>query len=392
MEGSSIATSVAVILLSGLLRLALACWRTRRSRCFTQELHQRLSAMSLGPRIFSRCLAIVNPISGAGRGDADWGAVSGALTSLGIECVTLRTERAGQVDELLRSVAIHTFDVLIVVGGDGLLHEVINALPSTDAIPIAVLPSGTGNGVATSVGIRSPIDLAVAIAGHQCARPLRSQSSQGSQQTSSAVRKLDLMLVSFSGDTSRPVECVLSCLSVGWGAIADHDYLAEGQLRWAGALRELLVPLWIILRKSSYRGVVSFKPSPGEPLPTRAHQLRGDGWVSLRDDFCLVHCCNLAWISHDAQCAPGARVDDGRIGVLIMRRATRLQLISMFLNAESGGHVRHEAVELYWASEVTLEPEPEPIGSIAVDGEAAGYPKCTHMSSWPSAASVVTAL
>ena len=45
--------------------------------------------------------------------------------------------------------------------GDGFLYEVLNSL---EALPkaVAVVPSGTGNGVATSLGIRGPVEAAAA--------------------------------------------------------------------------------------------------------------------------------------------------------------------------------------------------------------------------------------
>ena len=185
---------------------------------------------------------------------------------------------------------------------------------------------------------------------------------------------------------------MVAALSVGWGAIADHDFLSEGQLRWLGVLRDVVVPAWIIWTHRTYRGKVAFMPVTGEPRPTRAHRVRAsDGWVEIEDSFCLVHCCNLPWISHDTQCAPGSAPADGRIALLLMRNATRRDLISMFLNSQSGDHVAHPAVELYWALDATIEPEPEPVGSIAIDGEAVGYPRLTRLTSWPSATSIVTA-
>ena len=51
--------------------------------------------------------------------------------------------------------------------------------------------------------------------------------------------------------------------------------------------------------------------------------------------------------------------------------ASRRDLLRMFLAAESGAHTSHAAVELYWATEATIEPMDGPSGRghIAIDGE-----------------------
>ena len=119
------------------------------------------------------------PDSGAGRAFEDWSAVQLALEAHGIECDTRQTARAGQARELLTD--LKGFDMLVVAGGDGFLFEVLNALPRPTALPFAVVPSGTGNGVAASVGIRSPVDAAAAPSNSSPLDLLRVECTSGSE-------------------------------------------------------------------------------------------------------------------------------------------------------------------------------------------------------------------
>jgi diacylglycerol kinase (ATP) len=54
----------------------------------------------------------------------------------------LLSERPGHLVELAREAAA-THDLLVVVGGDGTLNEVVNGVAGSDA-ELAILPAGTG--------------------------------------------------------------------------------------------------------------------------------------------------------------------------------------------------------------------------------------------------------
>jgi diacylglycerol kinase (ATP) len=55
-----------------------------------------------------------------------------------------RTARPGDATELARAAAAHGCDVVVAVGGDGTLNEVVNGLATTPTA-LAVIPAGTAN-------------------------------------------------------------------------------------------------------------------------------------------------------------------------------------------------------------------------------------------------------
>ena len=219
----------------------------------------RLSlTLDLKPPPFKRLLAVVNPISGRRTAEQDWSDVARALRSHGISIDTIVTQRSGHTLELFRSISnFHTeYDLLVAVGGDGFLHEVLNALVALKSSPpeafpagISVVPSGTGNGVATSLGISTVPDAAHAL-------------------LAGSMGPLDLLRVEVAGSQSR-----LAALSVAWGAIADHDAYAENGLR-ALPGKSLLVPLWIIACHKTYRGRLSFVPAARQAPLARSSLLQ----------------------------------------------------------------------------------------------------------------------
>ena len=101
----------------------------------------------------TRARVICNPSSGGGTCEPD--AVREALEDFDIEWVD--TEGAGDAQEAAEE---WSDGLLIVVGGDGTVNEVVNGLGRTGFpadVTLAVLPMGTGNDLAATLAI--PDDL-----------------------------------------------------------------------------------------------------------------------------------------------------------------------------------------------------------------------------------------
>lgn len=379
--------SIALLVVALALVLFTICQPSIKSRIHKRLAHKRVR--------FKKILAIVNPISGNRRGEQDWLLIATALRARGAIVDTLVTDHSGHAAHLLNGAnKVQEYDLLAVVGGDGFFHEVLNALDAARPKAVLAVPSGTGNGISTSLGIRSPIDAAEACVAE-------GDIGAGTMSDDDAITPLDVIRVvrpdatTGAGNADRVTpSSTVAALSVAWGAIADHDALTERELRRM-PLKLLLVPLWIILRNATYRGRVSFTPSAGRqgPLPPgKAHTVDvATGRVHIDGEFNLVHVCNLPWIATDVHAAPGATPDGGCFGILILRGASRLELLSMFLAAESGTHTSHAAVELYWATEATIAPAAGPcgLGNIAVDGELLP-PSRVELRCEPSALRAVT--
>ena len=106
---------------------------------------------------FDKALAIVNPAAQNGNG------AKGAAFLKHVSCTddapfasldVVSTKKAGHAVELARNAA--EYDVVIALGGDGVIHEVVNGLmsiPREDRPALAVLPCGNGNDYARTLGM-----------------------------------------------------------------------------------------------------------------------------------------------------------------------------------------------------------------------------------------------
>jgi diacylglycerol kinase (ATP) len=98
----------------------------------------------------SAWLVVVNPASGRRGADALSAEVAAALRTAGATRVEVRTTAA--IDDAARwagSAAADGFEGVVAVGGDGTVTAVANGLLRAGTnLPIAIVPAGTGNGMA----------------------------------------------------------------------------------------------------------------------------------------------------------------------------------------------------------------------------------------------------
>jgi len=112
-----------------------------------------------------RALMLVNP--NARRGAASLDPVVARLEAGGID-VTI--ERFNTPDEVAADIVRrrNEADLVIVCGGDGTINAAANGVVET-GLPMGILPMGTANDLARTLGIRTQLDLAadIIIAGHR---------------------------------------------------------------------------------------------------------------------------------------------------------------------------------------------------------------------------------
>lgn len=102
-----------------------------------------------------RVKVIINPKSGKGRLNEQKEMITRLGSRFG-DVDLFTTARAGHATELAASAAAEGYDRVAVAGGDGTVHEVVNGLVQGDkaTLPLGIIPIGSGNDMAFSLGIR----------------------------------------------------------------------------------------------------------------------------------------------------------------------------------------------------------------------------------------------
>jgi len=121
--------------------------RSNRSTCVSFITRQSL--ISVVPIQIRRALLIVNP--GSRLGGKTLPKAQRAFVDAGVHCDTMLTDSPGHGAQLAIEHA-QSYDAVFTLGGDGTAIEVIGALAHTGP-PVGILPGGTGNIVARTLGI-----------------------------------------------------------------------------------------------------------------------------------------------------------------------------------------------------------------------------------------------
>jgi len=283
----------------------------------------------------SHTVFLVNPASANGSTGRRWPELARRAAAAGLEGATLFSERPGHLAELAREAALDGAELLVVVGGDGSVNEVVNGLAGLGRQPeVAVVPRGTGWDFSRTFGIPRKIDDAVQIA------------LQGD------VRTIDLGRASYRAwDGSDATTSFANVASAGMsGAIAQR---ANETTKALGG-------------KASYLWATFAVFSGWEATEI---EVAVDGERRAGPMFDVV-IANGRFFGGGLEICPEAEPDDGLFDVLTIGDVTKRDLVQTMPKMYRGTHLPHPKAELLRGSSVTVTSEtPLP---IELDGEQPG--------------------
>ncbi len=99
---------------------------------------------------------IVNPTAGAGRTARKWPQIMSLLKSTGLHFEHDLTEAPGHAIELAKSAAKKGYELVVSVGGDGTINEIVNGLYDAGNIRdvmLGIISTGTGSDYIRTIGI-----------------------------------------------------------------------------------------------------------------------------------------------------------------------------------------------------------------------------------------------
>ena len=119
--------------------------------------------MQPSPRtsISGRTVFLVNPASDNGATGRRWPELARRAASLGLTGDALFSEQPEHLRELARGAALEGASLVVAVGGDGTVNEVVNGLVGVEGVELAVIPRGTGVDFVRTYGISTRLEAAV---------------------------------------------------------------------------------------------------------------------------------------------------------------------------------------------------------------------------------------
>ena len=279
-------------------------------------------------------LVIVNPASGRPDGGAGWRAIELALRDAAVAFDVIRTEQPGHGEELAHAALLQGRRHIAVAGGDGSVNEVVHGIMNADLadtrdVTLAVIPTGTGNDWARTLGIsRRPEDIARAIA---------------------AGRTMlhDVGVIDFPDSGGRR-RWFINVAGAGYDA-------------WVTEHVPRPVPSAFTYLGIALRGLLNYR-SPDFAVTV------GDARFEGR--MLLAFVANAQFCGNRMHVAPTARTDDGLLDVLAVDELSLLQALPKLVKLYAGRILGDRAVHHARGPRVRIETRPE--ATIQADGQIVG--------------------
>jgi len=236
-----------------------------------------------------KILFIINPKSGVDRVKALQGLIEQHLDHTRFQYKIENTAYAKHGVELAREAATTGgYDIIVAVGGDGSVNDVIAGMNNTSAT-LAIIPKGSGNGLARSLGI--PLDTVKAI----------ELINQGRQTTIDLGKADNRIFVSNAG--------------VGFDALVARKFAKSNR-------RGMAIYSWIVTKYLwTYKEWV--------------WEIEVDG-VSMKEKAFILTVANAAQFGYNFKIAPHADLQDGLFDIVIIKKYPKILGALIALRAFKG--------------------------------------------------------
>ncbi len=254
-----------------------------------------------------RCRIILNPVAARGANKRYFEDIK-KIMSTTHECDAVITEYHGHAEVLAVEAVQQNVDVVIAVGGDGTVYQVINGILSQNGNPLlGIIPAGTCNDYIKS--IRIPMDIAQACnvikAGHW-----------------------DYFDAGQAGE-----RYFVNAAGLGFDAQVVKD-LHKSKIKGKAAYVSTVL-----------RQIFRYKAQ-------RLHITNGREY--FRPDAFMLTVANGAYYGGQFRIAPEANTQDGLLNAVLVRDAKALRRLMIFPHFFKGSHVSIPEVELFNTQELEV--------------------------------------
>lgn len=264
---------------------------------------------------------IFNPTAGKKKAQKALETVCRALREKNVSFQVHQTAAAHDAETIARRLTTAGASNLVVVGGDGTLHEVLNGIVDPSRCTLGLIPAGTGNDFAEAAGIPLDTEEAVKILLERKAKPV------------------DFLQV---GERR--------CMNVtGLGIdVQVLERCARGKMK--GKLKYLISLIQTVF---GYKGCKVLVESDG---------------VEVTRDVLLAAACNGSQFGGGLRICPTAEIADGKISVVTVDCLGRVfKIVKAFLALMKGKILSFPATNHFLCERVRLTTE-QPC-AVQLDGE-----------------------
>ncbi|SET71951.1 lipid kinase, YegS/Rv2252/BmrU family [Natronincola peptidivorans] len=266
-------------------------------------------------------LFIINPIAGKNKGAKILPIIKEVLDKRKVAYELIETTKAGEAEKIAKEAVSKKHAVIVAVGGDGTIHEVLNGMIGSNKA-LGIIPAGTGNDLSRTLKLPENPESALELI------------------LEGKTKKIDLGKI---GEKH-----FINFASVGLDAVIASE--ANNIKRWiAGKGAYILAAL---------KGISTFK--------SRKVQFVIDDKIML-EEVMMITVCNGVFYGGGMKVAPEADLEDGLFDVYVIKAMNKLKLLLLFPTIYMGKHVKYQEVSFYRAKTVTIFSDKQI--QINADGE-----------------------
>lgn len=278
---------------------------------------------------------IINPMSSGGITRLKWLHIKHLLEKTGLKFDYVFTEKAGHATHLARAATMKGYELIIAVGGDGTVHEVVNGLVDVSGhsrATLGLIATGTGNDFARSIGL------------------LQDYRKACTQFTMTKKICIDIGLVEYSNDQQKLQRLFVNMAGVGLDAA-----ILEATKKTFRVVTKL--PYWI-------SGLYTFAT-----YNNKNASLSIDG-ISEKKRIMGVIINNGCSFAGGMRLAPDASISDGLFDTIVIGNMNRLEFAQGLSHAYKGTLATQPKISIYKAKEIEVKSEEKLL--IEADGELLG--------------------
>ncbi|MEH7081276.1 diacylglycerol kinase family protein [Neobacillus drentensis] len=286
---------------------------------------------------------IINPKAGNGHCFKIWERVEHQLKANRVKYLAFFTESPGHAKILATQIAQKNSEqkIVIAVGGDGTMHEVMNGAVKNNKITLGFIPGGSGNDF--SRGFQIPVDPVEALA-----VILRLAKHKG--------LPIDIGKITLAESNQH---FFINNMGAGFDAIISYEV---NQSRMKAILNKLamgrMVYVYFLLKK-----LFTYK--------TSTIDLSIDGKKHIFEQTWFVTASNQPYYGGGMKIAPAAEPDDGLFDITVVHQLTRWKLLLVFISVFWGKHIHFKEVKTYTGRSVSIQSPTKLF--VHADGEHIGF-------------------
>lgn len=244
------------------------------------------------------------------------------------------TEYAGHAVELAQQFSRDKYDVIVAVGGDGTLNEVVNGMIHTSSNAVlGHIPMGTANDFSKTIELNKDIDQFISLLNNN------------------ATKTIDIGKVTCLTKKEKIVRYFINIADAGLGG-----YVANS----LNKSKKLLGPNFTYFQ-AIIKGIIRFK----KPLVNIKI-----GNITYEGKLMSIAICNGTTFGSGLIISPEAILDDGKFHITLLGDVTLLDYFKNLKKLKKGIKLTHPHIHYYSADKVQLKTDE--ICEIEADGEHVG--------------------